>query len=1257
MGATPAEPATAAAGRAARPARAPLQVARLALGSLLALLVLAALAYELAAARVPQHRAALEELIRHETGLEVRFSELTLRWGWYGPEAVFHGVELDEPRGGVLLRAPELIVGLDLWRMARSGRFEAGRITLHDPDIDLAVPIARASPVAHASAVVPEAGARLLAHWRGGQLDIEGGTLRAVLAEGSEALALGIRQARLRRAAGGWSADALLRLPESLGASAHLTLQIHGDPTSRDGSGGSLSLEARHLEFAGWRRLARQLDAASYLPQTGSGTLEVSAEFAHGKMLRASGRIHAQELAWASTGTSQSVVSLPRLRGEWLLVQHGSQWHVSVNALELAAGSAAQATPATLAADVGAGGAWVRGRAQHAPLGALALLAHWFAPELPLGAVSLDGEARELTFDWSAGRAVGARLATAGVLEDLTLRSASGALVLTGLSGRFSGSDTTLAADLQAQAAYLTTAEETTEGLGQLAMSAHLIATAGGGWQLSTDDLRVRRAGLNLDASGTIASASPAARPLINTRLAFTDTDVALVASLLGTRALGALGTVAAQLTQGRIENAAFVWRGPLDDRPAWSVPAAQFSGTAELRNASLAPGQEWPEVSGIDARLEWRGPHLHAVVDRAQSAGFRVSGASADWDARLGYAAHFAARIEGSAQDALAWLREHPRAAVLAPGIADIDLRGDTLLDVEVSAPSRVRVAAVLESGELRPVAGLPPITALHGTLAFASGQLQHSTLTGEWLGGPVSLGVGSHSEHGTTVLAISGHGAMGARHAVQAAGGNAEQVALGGSAEWSALLTILPGSDAQQTRWQLHADSSLVGVVSRLPEPLAKSAATALPLRLDLQAAGAAGQLHVGLGERLAAVAALTRHGETWRIERGAVRLAGGAPALPAEAVMVLEGRVGRLDLPAYLALWRQAGADAALPELRARLIAGQLSAGARSYPDVSLTAQSLHGAAALQLQSAELAGSARWSERIDDGHPAVVHLASLNIAQPADTALGAELASVLAPSAQLQIDDLKWRGRTLGSFTASLSAHADVLEASELRLSGVSGETRASARCLNAACTVKFTLESADAAATLAAFGLRPEISATHASLEGELHWLPEAIAPLATLDGHLHMQLQEGTARATSAAGNAPFALLTVPALLAGMSPEAADESQPELRFARLTADYELRDGEAATTNLHFDGDAEILVRGRVSLTADAYDAQAWILRGEDRLPDPVRRLGPTPRMAAVWLSLRELFAGTAADRTRTALRLRGSWDDPIVTPAE
>src|SRR5579864_4298186 len=104
-----------------------------------ALLAAAAmLAYALAASRVPEQRAALEELLRAETGLEVRFSELRLRWGWHGPEAVFRGVQLGDPgEARTLLTAPRLVVGVDPWRMLRSGALQIDRITLVDPDIDL----------------------------------------------------------------------------------------------------------------------------------------------------------------------------------------------------------------------------------------------------------------------------------------------------------------------------------------------------------------------------------------------------------------------------------------------------------------------------------------------------------------------------------------------------------------------------------------------------------------------------------------------------------------------------------------------------------------------------------------------------------------------------------------------------------------------------------------------------------------------------------------------------------------------------------------------------------------------------------------------------------------------------------------------------------------------------------------------------------------------------------------------------------------
>jgi uncharacterized protein YhdP len=369
-----------------------------------------------------------------------------------------------------------------------------------------------------------------------------------------------------------------------------------------------------------------------------------------------------------------------------------------------------------------------------------------------------------------------------------------------------------------------------------------------------------------------------------------------------------------------------------------------------------------------------------------------------------------------------------------------------------------------------------------------------------------------------------------------------------------------------------------------------------------------------------------------------------------------MLLDGRVSRLDLPSCLALWRQAARDAALPALRAHVTATQLLAGTRSFPEVSLTAQAVEGAGSLQLQSAGLSGSARWGAVVDAGHPALVHFTRFNLTQPGDAALAAALGAVLAPATQLAVDELQWQGRKLGSFAGTIAVRGGTVDARELRLEGASAQTYASAHCLESVCSLGFSLDSADPAAALADFGFTPDVSASQARFEGQLSWSPSAAAPLATLGGRLHMQLKDGTMDSAAAAPGVPFALLSVPALLAGLSPES-EPRPPPLRFSEFSADYEVRAGEAVTPGLHFDGDAEILVRGRVGLSSGDYDQQAWILRGEDRLPAAVRRLGPSPRVAALWLSLRELFGGDALSQARTVLHLRGPWSDPIVTPVE
>jgi uncharacterized protein YhdP len=344
----------------------------------------------------------------------------------------------------------------------------------------------------------------------------------------------------------------------------------------------------------------------------------------------------------------------------------------------------------------------------------------------------------------------------------------------------------------------------------------------------------------------------------------------------------------------------------------------------------------------------------------------------------------------------------------------------------------------------------------------------------------------------------------------------------------------------------------------------------------------------------------------------------------------------------------LWRELARNSTWPALHVELAAAELLAAGHSFPQARVSAAAGFGPGQLRVESPDLDALVRWPGVVDGAHPVSAHIERLELEQLSGNraALGAVLAA-LGGETQLSIADLRWHGGSLGGLEASVSAGPDALELRDLRVNGAGSEARGTLQCREAECRATFGLASHDAAALLGRLGFRADLSAAHLIASGELAWPAAAAVPLAAARGRLHVELDDGLARAVTAeAPGRPLGLLAVPALVEGLGLR-------QLPFARLNADFTVAEGEAVTSNLHLDGDTEILLRGRIGLLARDYDAQLWVLKGEERLPAAVRRLGPGPRVAALWMSLRELFTGEG--REQATLRLRGTWDDPMVSP--
>jgi len=906
------------------------------------------LAYQLTAARVPQNRAALEHLVRAQTGLDLRFDELGLRWGWYGPEAVFSRVELGEPgRANVLLRAPELVVGFDAWRTLQSGRLQMGRITLVAPDIDLPryTPAAvRSRAPAAGGADSAASAAVILERWRGGRIDFEGGTLH--LADpnaNAETLAVSIRRASLYRSRDQWRAQAFVLLPERLGTSAHVDVSVRGDLSAAAKLSGTVRFEGVRLVFLGWRSLLQGLpELARRLPSSGGGDVTLHADFAGGRLAKADGSVRAGGVEFADALSSEHALLVDRVRGDWRLTHAGPKWRGSIDAFQVGRSQSDAAAGAHVTIDWD--GVRLAAQATRLPLESLAAAIAWAAPQLEVGGAEIGGTARDVAVTWDGTRPVGARLWVNARLEDIALASASHAFALSGLAAQVSGDERAWGVELAGKSARLDLAQRPLEPLTDLDIAAHLnVSRTSAGWRVASDELTIDEGAGRLRLAGSVSAPHAGAAPVFQVRGALADADVALLQELWGAELEARFGAAASHVTAGRIENAHFAL-----------TAAGSLTGALELANATVSDGRGL-DARGVDARIDWRDSTIAAFVVRGHAGPLQLGPMQLAWRADGKSALQVGGHATGRLETTLAWVHDHPQLRAYVPEVTSLAARGEALFDFDLALPPeaalRARVAVSLEDATVTTGPGVPPLESVRGALAFDGGHLQRSLLTARWLGGPVTLRL---SERRAGAFSVKAQGLMDVRE-LAALGTVADPSALDGDAEWSGDFLLEPPSASHPAQWQARLDATLTGVASRLPEPLTKAAGVAAPLHVDISGTSERAQLHLALADRLHSVFEIVAAGDdAWRVERGSVRFGGTGPVvLAAESAVVLSGKLARLEPTPYLAVWNRAGRDLMLPRVSGGVFVSELLAAGDVYSDANLRVRRSGGALALQIE----------------------------------------------------------------------------------------------------------------------------------------------------------------------------------------------------------------------------------------------------------------------------------------------------------------
>ncbi len=408
--------------------------------------------------------------------------------------------------------------------------------------------------------------------------------------------------------------------------------------------------------------------------------------------------------------------------------------------------------------------------------------------------------------------------------------------------------------------------------------------------------------------------------------------------------------------------------KGDLREFPFPDNKGGTFFVTAKIAGGGLHYGDGWPNIENIDGDLAFRGKRMDVVANRGTIYGVTLSKVHAEIP-DLGMAAGGVLTVKGVADgtmpDFLKFIAASPVAGYIEHFTDGMQGEGAGKLDLKLEMPfanldkTRVAGAYQMTNNRLLIEASLPPLEQVNGRLEFTETGINVPSATAMFFGGPLTIS-GATQRDGSIQIGLQGRVSP---DTVRRAGGPAWLTHVRGAADWRGTVNV------RKKTVDLVLESNLQGIASTLPAPFVKTAAEAVPLRVERRFVSNDRDV-VGLTYGDVISARYNRHMEGKRtvIDRGVVRLGGGAAGEPERDGVWVSGSLKSVNLGGWLKMAGGSGADSA--ELSYTLAAldvkfGELDVYDRKFGDIAISSTRPDAATTRYLLSGrEFEGVADWS-----------------------------------------------------------------------------------------------------------------------------------------------------------------------------------------------------------------------------------------------------------------------------------------------------
>ena len=662
---------------------------------------------------------------------------------------------------------------------------------------------------------------------------------------------------------------------------------------------------------------------------------------------------------------------------------------------------------------------------------------------------------------------------------------------------------------------------------------------------------------------------------------------------------------------------------------------------------------------------------------------------------------------------DALAVVNRSAVGALMGNALARSSVSGSAAYKVNLQIPlddpakTAMQGNLALAGNDFQYNPDTPRLARVRGTLGFTENSINLGGLQASALGGDMRL-------DGT--LQFSDAAWEGGKNRVRVQGtltsqGLKESKDLG---PWASALALLEGQTAYSADlgWragalQIQISSDLQGMALALPAPLGKTAASALPLRLDwtsgevgTKASQRNDTIRVSMGRVAQVLLQRDTSSAQARLLRGAVALGDGAdapPSLPAQGLQ-LQVDTAVLDVEPWTRVVNQlapasdgkAGGDSPYLPTAFKLQAKQLLWGGRQWDRMAASGRREGAVWRLDVDAAQLAGKLEFgpaSSSINSGSRLIARLSRLSLeastASDVQNMLDAPATSL--PALDVVVDALEMYGKKLGRLQATAVNMGSGTGKAEWRLqqlqltvpeatfsaSGVWGSvSSASAPVANSGAQaparksaldgrrteLSFKLDIVDAGTLLARFGMANVVRAGSGKIEGTMGW---AGAPLnldyPTLSGRLNLDIAKGQFLRADPGAARLLGILSLQSLPRRLLLDFRDVFSDGFEFNYVRGDVTTEQGIARSDNLQMKGAvATVVMDGSTDIARETQKIKVLVVPELDTGAATLLTALANPIAGLYTLVASTLLRQPIQDASTQELLVEGTWQAPKVS---